>query len=202
MENWEVELVKALKEAENKTESSQHVAAKWRLVDQALRPHRRWMLLRVAAAAVVFLVSVAGLLYRTFPVNKSPKSHPIATMVAPRSIHQQPNEPSKDVERKPNLMNKVKELRMRNVLALRTDSPAPLPARSFSDTSVEPELAVTGIAMVSESSRRRPGRRTGTSLFLEGFDTVKTAFQPSASKPALAKRKQGTRSGWVTQIRF
>lgn len=202
MENWEIELVKALKEAEYKTESSQHLAAKWRLVDQALRLHRRWILLRAVTAAVVFLVSIAGFLYRTLPVNESLKSHPIANMEAPRSIHQQPGKPSKDVERKPNVINKVKEIRMRNVLALRTDNSATLPARSVSDTCVEPEMALPSIAIISESSKRRPGRRTCTSLFLKGLDTVKASFQPSASKPALAKRKQGPRSGWVTQIRF
>ena len=203
MENWEAEWIEALRKAESSqdTASKRDLSVKWRLVDEALSPHRRWLFRRYATLALFLLSCAAGIVY---PRRLSSDSH-LAGYARPSiqpDLTTQPAETRSTVHAHREFLFKTPP---RQSLPVLRQAGPDLMLASASDSlpdSCESAVSAAPLAGTSTSARGRQVRRSGVTVFIEGLDSGRIQSDKTITKPLAARRKQGGRAGWVTQIRF
>jgi hypothetical protein len=210
MKNWEAELIEALREAEqDSTISDRSMGAKWRLVDQALHPHRRWLLWRYTAAVILVLTCIGWLVFRQLmPVNSLRNEH-TQVIASDTDASQLPaTAPVAGGEHNgkqiwPVLHPEKRQPAVAGFAPHRDSLSIPVEMVAVADTIVPlspPLLAVS--ADTNEPVRGKRTKRSGTGIFIEGTDSGSVLLRPLPQPSFTARRKQAPRTGWVTQIRF
>lgn len=210
MKNWEAELIQALREAEQDGSiSDRSMGAKWRLVDQALHPHRRLLLWRYRAAVILVLTCIGWLVFRQLTsVNSLRNEH--AQVIAPNANAPQLPAPVSIAGGEQNGKQVWPVLRpdkrhpaVSGFAPPRDSNNIPVEIVAVADTIVSlspPLLAVS--ADTNEPVRGKRAKRSGSGIFIEGTDSGSVLLRPLSQPSFTARRKQSPRTGWVRQIRF